>query len=374
LSVARLLLEWGADLSVRNKEGKTPLDLASEEGRVEVARVIFEEYSRRKRAGGVPARSGAGGGAPVKVAVESRDRRESKPVSLEVGRPVQLSFPTVGVKRLEKVLRLGGLECRGYLSAGGFAAVVTCVDEVGMSYAVKMPSQVFLEMLASGAPTTMGVNLKPFLREVEVLKSASGHPCILRLHSFLDSPPALIFELCKCSLRDVLKGGGLGPVKAAMVLVQVADALAFLHSKGYVHGDVKPENILFSFEGVPKLSDFNTAKALAAVSRTKPGYTPGYAAPEQLKGEKPSEKVDSWALGLVLYEAATGKPLLPLDELGYEEALAKLERGKLAIETTGSKEIDELVKSCIKVNPAKRPSAAQVRDALAKYLAARMPA
>jgi len=275
---------------------------------------------------------------------------------------------------LEKVLRLGGLECRGYLSAGGFAAVVICVDEVGMSYAVKIPSQFFLEMLASGAPTRMGVNLKPFLREVEVLKSASGHPCIVRLHGFLDSPPALIFELCKCSLRDVLKGGGLGPVKAAMVLVQVADALAFLHSKGYVHGDVKPENILFSFEGVPKLSDFNTAKALAAVSRTKPGYTPGYAAPEQLKGEKLSEKVDSWALGLILYEAATGKPLLPLDELGYEEALAKLERGELAIDTTGSREIDELVKSCIKVNLAERPSAAQVRDALASYLAARMPA
>ena len=58
-----------------------------------------------------------------------------------------------------------------------------------------------------------------------------------------------------------------------------------------------------------------------------------------------------------------------------ERGIAALRaRGKLAIDTTGSKEIDELVKSCIKVNPVERLSAARVRDALAKYLAARMPA
>jgi serine/threonine protein kinase len=179
------------------------------------------------------------------------------------------------------------------------------------------------------------------MREVEALRSVSGHRCIVGFHSFIDSPPALVFELCRCSLRDVLRRGGLGLVSAAEVLVQIADALAFLHSKGYVHGDVKPDNILFSFEGVPKLSDFNTAKVLATVSKTKPGYTPGYAAPEQLGMEgKVTEKADSWALGLVLYEAVTGKPLLPLDDLGYREAVARLEREKLAFESTGAREID----------------------------------
>jgi serine/threonine protein kinase len=121
---------------------------------------------------------------------------------------------------------------------------------------------------------------------------------------------------------------------------------------------------------VPKLSDFNTAKALATVSKTKPGYTPGYAAPEQLgMEEKVTEKADSWALGLVLYEAVTGKPLLPLDALGYREAVARLEKEKLTFESTGVREIDELVESCLKVNPAERPTAIQIRDTLAKYLA-----
>jgi serine/threonine protein kinase len=113
---------------------------------------------------------------------------------------------------------------------------------------------------------------------------------------------------------------------------------------------------------------------LATVSKTKPGYTPGYAAPEQLwKEEKVTEKADSWALGLVLYEAVTGKPLLPLDDLGYREAVAMLERGEaVAYEPTGIREIDELVWSCLKVNPAERPSAQQIRDTLAKFLVARI--
>jgi serine/threonine protein kinase len=132
---------------------------------------------------------------------------------------------------------------------------------------------------------------------------------------------------------------------------------------------VQAENILFTSEGVPKLSDFNTAKAILAISRTKPGFTPGYAAPEQIRGGKLSEKTDSWALGLVLYEAIFGEPLMPVDEVGYEEALVKLERGEITLKTTDAREIDELVKSCLKINPAERPTAIQIRDTLAKYLA-----
>jgi hypothetical protein len=431
VDVVKLLLESGAKPNIKNKDGKTPLDLARKKRNYEVAKIIEEFVESRAlsilsiessglfvgewgkiliKARGVgkarisveghveykapvsidlsgegiielPVKPKAIGEVPVTVTIESLDMKVSKPVLLRVGtkiesfikwllgRPVQLNLPVLNVKRLEKSIRLGGLECRGYLSTGGFATVVVCMDDLGISHAVKMPNQVFLELLASEKPTRTEIDLKPFLREVDVLRNASMHPCIVHFESFLDSPPALVFELCRCSLRDVLKQGGLGSVKAAEVIVQIADALVFLHSKGYIHGDIKPENILFTSDGVPKLSDFNTAKAISAISRTKPGFTPGYAAPEQIRGGKLSEKTDSWALGLVLYEAIFGEPLMPMDEVGYEEALVKLERGEITLKTTGIREIDELVKSCLSINPNERPSAQQIRDTLANYLA-----
>ena len=386
--------EWGK-ITIRAKgEGKAYLTMEGEvewispgiDGRINLSGETVIDLHVKPRVSGE---------VPVKITLESPGGKDSRVVTLKVksreeslrakerveekldiafitkqlvGRPLQLDLPSPSITRLDKPLKLGDLECKGYLKTGGFATVLVGSDKFGTNYAVKMPTQVFIETMVRGSPTKIDIDLKPFMREVDVLKSVSGHPCIVRFHAFLDSPPALVFELCRCSLRDVLRQGGLGPVKAAEVLVQIADALAFLHSKGYVHGDVKPENILFSFEGVPKLSDFNTAKALASISKRAPGYTPGYAAPEQLKGEKLTEKADSWALGLVLYETITGKPLLPLDELEYKEAVAKLEKGMLTIGSTGVKEIDELVRLCLRINPAERPSALQIRDALAKYL------
>jgi hypothetical protein len=386
--------EWGK-ITVRAKgEGKAYLTIEGEvewispgiDGRVNLSgETIIDLHVKPKVSGEVP----------VKITLESPGGKDSRVVTLKVksneeslrakeraeekldiasitkwlvGRPLQLDLPSLSITRLTKPLKLGDVECKGYLKTGGFATLLVASDKFGMNYAVKLPTQVFIETMMQGSPTRTNIDLKPFIREVNILKSVSGHPCIVRFYNFLDSPPALVFELCRCSLRDVLRQGGLGPVKAAEILVQIADALAFLHSKGYVHGDVKPENILFSFEGVPKLSDFNTAKALATVSKGTPGYTPGYAAPEQLKGEELTEKADSWALGLVLYETITGKPLLPLDELEYKEAVAKLEKRKLTIGSTGVKEIDELVQLCLRINPAERPSALQIRDALAKYL------
>jgi ankyrin repeat protein len=429
--VVKLLLENGANPNIRGINDRTPLELAREMGYQHIVRALeeylsatslaiigveheklfFDEWGKiilKVRGSGkaiikiegdvvfqapnyvdlssettidIPVKPKSIGEVPVTVTIESYGRKDSKLVILRVGtrvelllrwivgRPVQMVLPSLNIKRLEKRIRFGGYECRGYLSTGGFATVVVCMDDLGISHAVKMPNQVFLELLASETPTKIEIDLKPFLREVDVLRNTSMHPCIVHFERFLDSPPALVFELCRCSLRDVLKQGGLGSVKAAEVIVQIADALVFLHSKGYIHGDIKPENILFTSDGVPKLSDFNTAKAISAISRTKPGFTPGYAAPEQIRGGKLSEKTDSWALGLVLYEAIFGEPLMPMDEVGYEEALVKLERGEITLKTTGAREIDELVKSCLSINPNERPSAQQIRDTLANYLA-----
>ncbi|MGB9709718.1 protein kinase domain-containing protein [Infirmifilum uzonense] len=108
------------------------------------------------------------------------------------------------------------------------------------------------------------------------------------------------------------------------MMVQIADAQAFLRSKGCAHCDLKPENILSSNDKIPRLADYNAARALVSVIRSGLSWTPGYAAPEQLGGEMPFENLDFWAFGLVLYEASRGELLLPQDELRYQEAVNTL--------------------------------------------------
>jgi len=72
-----------------------------------------------------------------------------------------------------------------------------------------------------------------------------------------------------------------------------------------------------------------------------------------------------------MYEAITGSPLFPLDEISYMEAVAKWKRGSLAYKPTGYREIDELILECLKPNPSERSSAVRVKQALSAMLAPR---
>ncbi len=350
LGVVRELLAGGADPNIKDNKGRTPADIAREKGYENIAELI--EKSKE---------------ALIRPITPPRKVRREK--SLLIGRPLSLACKQVEPGKLDKVLRLGNYECRGYLNMGGFAAVLVCNDDKGRSYAMKIPIQVFNDLYFGGSSRTMysSESLEKFKKEAEILrKIAEEHPCIVRLLDLIESPPALIFELCSFSLRDLInEKGGLGPTGASEVLVQISDALAFMHEKGYVHGDLKPENILFTWDRIPKLADFNTAKALASVSKSRLGWTPGYAAPEQMEG-RITEKADSWALGLVLYEASTGRPLL--SPTSYREDVEKLRRGEIKYKSAGSRELDEIILSCIKIEPDERMDVAEARDRLAEIL------
>jgi serine/threonine protein kinase len=128
------------------------------------------------------------------------------------------------------------------------------------------------------------------------------------------------------SLRDRLKHGPLEPDFVARILTQIADALAFAHSRSVIHRDLKPDNILLDEAENAFLTDFGIAKDLRSLSTpiTKDGErvgTPQYFAPEQFSSELVTARTDLYSLGIVLFELLTGH--LPFEGLSDAQVLYK---------------------------------------------------
>ncbi|HLI89935.1 MAG TPA: serine/threonine-protein kinase [Ktedonobacteraceae bacterium] len=100
---------------------------------------------------------------------------------------------------------------------------------------------------------------------------------------------------------------------AVSIFTHIADALTYAHGQGIIHRDVKPVNVLMDRSGRPILSDFGIAKVLATThgNLTRPGAgvgTPEYMSPEQCQGGPVDGRADIYALGVMLFEALTGRP------------------------------------------------------------------
>ncbi|MGY6587974.1 MAG: protein kinase domain-containing protein [Wenzhouxiangella sp.] len=116
-------------------------------------------------------------------------------------------------------------------------------------------------------------------------------------------------------LKSRLKEGALAIKDALTVAREIASALDYAHNKGFVHRDVKPENILFGEDGRAVLTDFGIVRATTSGTRmTGTGLsigTPHYMSPEQARGRDVDGRSDLYALGVVLYEMLTGR--VPFD-------------------------------------------------------------
>ena len=113
------------------------------------------------------------------------------------------------------------------------------------------------------------------------------------------------------TLADLIRReGALPPTRAVHIITQVASALDYAHTLGFVHRDVKPSNIMIGANDHATLTDFGIAKAAEGTRVTKSGVmvgTPEYMAPEQIRGQGVDGRVDVYALGVVGYEMLAGR-------------------------------------------------------------------
>ncbi|MGX7824449.1 serine/threonine-protein kinase [Actinokineospora sp. 24-640] len=163
------------------------------------------------------------------------------------------------------------------------------------------------------------------------LLAGLAHPGLVRVYDAAPAhvPPYLVLQLVEGpTLRRRLDTqGNLDLAHTSRIGSRLADALAYVHSHGIIHRDMKPANILLDSDGDCYLTDFGIARALGSARLTNAGHcvgTAAYLAPEQLRGESVGPPADVYSLGLVLLECLTGSP--EYDGSDLEAAVARLSR------------------------------------------------
>ena len=182
--------------------------------------------------------------------------------------------------------------------------------------------------------------------------------------------PFLVMQLVEGpTLGDELRSGPLRPDNAARYGAELAEALGYVHERGLVHRDVKPANVLISSDGRVHLADFGIARLVDSAHETKTGDvlgTPAYFAPEQVAGETVGPPADIYALGIVLFEALTGRR--PYEGGAVEVAMARLARDP-EIPADLPAGWQSLLAAMTRREPAARPSAPQVATTLRRFAA-----
>ena len=205
-------------------------------------------------------------------------------------------------------------------------------------------------------------------REGRLLKKLT-HPHIVRAYETLREPrPTLILEtLTGATLAYLIDTSSrrLPLQDIAHLGLHLCSAVYYLHRHGILHLDLKPSNIV---------SECQRAKILDLSIARPPGWgkkdagTRNYMAPEQARGDYLGPEADVWGIGAVLFEAATGE--LPFDAHEDEDRYEQLERRAEPVRSYRRvpASFNDLVRSCLEPDPARRPTVGDLADTLNKLI------
>ncbi|MEQ4721986.1 serine/threonine-protein kinase [Nonomuraea sp. B19D2] len=153
------------------------------------------------------------------------------------------------------------------------------------------------------------------LREARAAARLRSHPSIVTVHDVVldGGRPWIVMELVRGrSLEQAVRDDGpLPPRQVAGIGLRVLDALMAAHASGVLHRDVKPANVMLTDDGRVLLTDFGIATIAGDSALTQSGFltgSPGYIAPERLRGETDGPAADLWSLGATLFTAVEGGP------------------------------------------------------------------
>jgi eukaryotic-like serine/threonine-protein kinase len=293
---------------------------------------------------------------PSLIAVESGTLPQSAPP-----RPIAAEVP--------------GYELLAELGRGGMGVVYKARD-LGLNRIVA------LKMILAGAHSSP-TDLARFVAEAEAI-AALTHPNIVAIYKIgrHNDLPYFTLEFCPGgSLADKVKDAPLPPRAAVDTVEKLARGIAYAHSKGVVHRDLKPQNVLLAENGVPRITDFGLAKRLADSEHRASDHltstgaimgTPSYMAPEQAAGNKDiGRQADVYALGAILYRLLSGRPpfqaataLETIRQVSNEEPVSLR-----ALNKRLPKDLETICHKCLQKDPTRRyASADDLADDLRRYL------
>jgi predicted Ser/Thr protein kinase len=266
--------------------------------------------------------------------------------------------------------RIGNCRIVEEIASGGMAVVYRAVQEpLGRTVAIKA--------LKTSAAAEENVVTR-FEREAKSLANLQ-HENIIHVYDFHQERGAMfiVMEYVQgIDLYDLLEKCGRLPYDVAAVLaMQVARALDYVHYRGIVHRDIKPANIMIARTGGTKVMDFGIARDTSFGDLTEAGTgigTPAYMSPEQVLGDKLDARSDIFSLGVVLYQMVTGKKPFIEDEKKSAMHKIRLEKHESAraVNPDVPRELNNIIDRCLEKQPRDRWRSAQhMVMALERFLA-----